>query len=648
MGRNACQHDRRKEGVNMCGIAGVYSSDHSVLSKIQGMTEVQAHRGPDGVGHLLLGTDARWGECVAPSVKTGDFLALGHRRLAILDCTPAGAQPMASSDQRDWISYNGEIYNYLELRQELGAQGFCFRTGTDTEVVLAAYRAWGVHCFERFNGMWAIALWDGAKGQLVLSRDRFGVKPLFFAQTSNALVFASEIKGILASGQVQPRLNKEVAIDFLKWSMVNHRYDSFFDGIHSLPPGHFAVIGSLQNTAVRAKPFWTLSASEAPTPLGMEEASECFAELFRDAVRLRLRSDVPVGSCLSGGLDSSAIVCQANALRGPEDGPFHTFNSASNDPRFDERVWCRTVNERVGAVSHFVFPSAEKFELELESLIWHQEEPFTTASIYAQWQVMQAARFEGIPVLLDGQGADEAMCGYRKFYLFHLRDLLRKRHFWRFAEEIVGLIRRGDRGLLRWREGVRYLPTFLQRHVPQASLFLQPGLELSWAESQLPLTEGTSVAHRQSLDLMRFSVPSLLRYEDRNSMAWSIESRVPFLDYRLVDWLVSVPADIKMSAGQSKAVMRHSMKKLVPDSIVNRRDKMGFVTAQEVWLRGELRHALESCFSEPDCPLEAIVNSSEVLAEYRRWLKGASNMSHNDFFKLFVLARWMRSFDVHC
>lgn len=610
------------------------------------MTCSQAHRGPDGVGHLLLGSSARWGADDAPQPQEGDFLAFGHRRLAILDCTPAGAQPMSSPEGRDWISYNGEVYNYLELRRELETEGFTFKGGSDTEVVLAAYRAWGLSCFERFNGMWAIALWDGEYRRLVLSRDRLGVKPLFYTRTPDALLFASEIKAILATGVLSPRVNASVAIDYLKWSMVNHRHDSFFSDIHSLPPGHYAVIDD-RLSDVRPQPFWSLQAPAVHVSMGMDEASEQFAELFRDAVRLRLRSDVPIGSCLSGGLDSSAIVCQAHELRPAEAGPLHTFNSASTDPRFDERRWCELVNDRIGAAGHHVFPSGEAFEQDLDALIWHQEEPFTSASIYAQWAVMRDARANAIPVLLDGQGADEGLCGYRKFYMFHLANLWRGRCFGHLASELFALATRGDRGLLRWREGARYLPAFLRGRVPSVSGLLNPGAVSLWQESELPLGGAGAIAERQVADLTRFSVPSLLRYEDRNSMAWSIESRVPFLDYRLVEWLVSVPADVKLSGGHTKAVMRRALRRLVPDAILDRRDKMGFVTAQELWMRDALRPAIERCFSDPEFPLSFLVDPTAVLREYRLWLTGQSKLPQQDFFRLFLLARWMKRFDVH-
>jgi len=553
---------------------------------------------------------------------------------------------MASLDGLDWLSYNGEVYNYLELRDELAALGHSFHTGTDTEVILAAYRAWGTACFARFNGMWALALWDGRARRLVLSRDRLGVKPLFYAWAGDNLVFASEIKALLATERVSARLEPGVAFDYLKWSMVDHGETSFFAGIRSLPPGHFAVLAP-GATELAAEPFWKLRAPQVALSITADEAAEGFARMFADAVRLRLRSDVPVGSCLSGGLDSSAIVCQADALRPSEAGPLHTFNAGARDPRFDERPWAELVNARVGAQAHFVYPEAAEFAADLDALLWHQEQPFTTASIYAQWRVMRAAREAGIPVLLDGQGADEALCGYRKFYLFYLRELARTAAFGRLAREAAGLARQGDRGLLLWREGARYLPAALRRGVVDLGRFLAPSAQGAWAESRLALRGGGSVPARQVADLTAYSVPSLLRYEDRNSMAWSIESRVPFLDYRLVEWLVALPTGIKLADGRTKAVMRQGLRGLVPDAILDRRDKMGFVTAQEVWMRGPLRRELEAGLANLAEPLARILPPGPLVAEFRRWVAGHSKMAYQDFFRVFILDRWLKRFDVH-
>jgi asparagine synthase (glutamine-hydrolysing) len=632
----------------MCGIAGIVSPDPGRLARIGEMTRVQAHRGPDGVGYLLLGQQARLTHDRVPDPKPGDFLALGHRRLAIVDTTEAGLQPMRSADGLDWISYNGEVYNHVELRLELERAGHAFSSHSDTEVILAAYRHWGLDCFKHFNGMWAIALWDGRRRRLVLSRDRLGVKPLCYAQVGLELIFASEVKAVLGTGIVQPRLNRPLAMDFLRWSVVNHTHESFFTGVASLPPGHYAIV-DVDAPVVRPQAYWTLSPPDVDTaasPYSADTVAARFRELFEDAVRLRLRSDVPVGSCLSGGLDSSAIVCQAQALQPAGSGPINTFNAACKDPRFDERTWCEIVNRHVAAKAHFTFPEATAFVDDFDALLWHQEEPFTTASIYAQWMVMRNARAERIPVLLDGQGADEVLCGYRKFHWFHLRDLVRRRRWASAIADAWQLWRHGDRTVWRWRDGARYLPATLRSRVPSLADHLRHGAVGAWSASAPGLTAAGSVAERQIDDLARFSVPSLLRYEDRNSMAWSIESRVPFLDYRLVEWLVSLPPEVKIAGGRTKAVMRHALRGIVPDEILDRRDKMGFATAQEDWMRGPLGSMIERTLKDQDFPLSDWFDPGLLRQAYRDWVTSGRGLPQQDLFRLIVLARWMRRFDV--
>lgn len=626
----------------MCGIAGILSKNKDLLERIQWMSDAQAHRGPDGVGYAVFGKRARGLHNTVPSVEEGDFLAFGHRRLAILDTTSAGIQPMSSPGGDVWICFNGEIYNYVELRNELIELGFSFSTATDTEVALMAYKAWGVECFNKFNGMWALALWDDKKKKIILSRDRLGVKPLYYASANESLIFASEIKAILSTGLVDKKINMPVAIDYLKWAIVDHSNDTFFDGVYAFPAGHYAVID--ESGVIRPVSFWSLETQSELNKFDLDEAIHRFRNLFMDSVRLRLRSDVPVGACLSGGLDSSAIVCQANQLRGSQTEKLHTFNAASKDPRYDERSWCDVVNKDIDANAHYVFPNSEEFQDELDRLIWHQEEPFTSASIYAQWTLMKEARNSHIPVLLDGQGADEILCGYRKYYIFYLQEIIKKKNLLSFAREFISLLRFGDRGIFRLHEGKRYLPKFFRRDHLMKSL-TDKGKTL-WSRSSINISSAGSISDRQILDIRKYSVPSLLRYEDRNSMAWSIETRVPFLDYRLVEWLVNISTNIKLSGGRTKYLLRTAMRGIVPDAILDRRDKMGFVTEQEQWMRDNLFTTIEKCFMDKDFPLSSILDKNALVEMLTDWKNNKPGIAYSDIFRIFVLARWMRRFDV--
>lgn len=631
----------------MCGIAGIYSKKVELLGKIRKMTLAQEHRGPDSEGHVYLGEKDIFFSDNSPLDTLGCFLALGHRRLAIIDQTNAGIQPMSLQASRDWITYNGEVYNYLEIKKDLQKLGYSFQTETDTEVILTAYKEWGTDCFSKFNGMWAIAIWDNEKQQLVLSRDRLGVKPLHYAVVDDVLLFSSEIKGILATGLINPELDINVAMDYLKWSITDHNTNTFFKNILSFPAGNYAVIKK-GNLDFELTPFWSLN--DAENKYSYKDASGDFLELFEDSLQLRLRSDVEIGACLSGGLDSSSIVCVADKInkQNSEAEPINTFHSAFEDPKFDERKYVDIVNTRINAKLHMIFPTAEDFKNNLEKIVFAQETPFASASIYAQWKLMELANSTNIKVLLDGQGADEILCGYRKFYYFYLVSLLKQRRLIKFSKVFFQLLRYGDRGFWNWKEGYRYLPSFLRKKGNvDLSKYLTTFGKKEWDESNLSLSDKNTISKRQIDDVLYFSIPVLLRYEDRNSMSWSIETRVPFLDYRLVEWAVHAPTEVKMSKGQTKAVMRDSLRKIVPDEILDRKDKMGFVTAQELWMRSELvDHIKDSILSEKE-KLNKLLDVDNLIKDYDNWLSGVNALQYKDVFRVYILAVWLRVFNIH-
>ncbi|HEX7892067.1 MAG TPA: asparagine synthase (glutamine-hydrolyzing) [Ramlibacter sp.] len=630
----------------MCGIAGLVSGQPADLGDVFAMTRVQAHRGPDGSGHAFFGRDggvALQAESPGRDAPAPAVVAFGHRRLAIIDCTEGGHQPMAYGQGRYWITYNGEVYNYRELREELRALGHRFASESDTEVILAAYAQWGTGCFARFNGMWALAIWDALERTLVLSRDRFGVKPLHVATRGGILAFASEIKGILAHWRTRPQAAPVAIHDYLMHGVVNSGDDTFFQGITAFPPGCYAVLRPEQSLELRPVAFWRLD-PERESDLPFEEACASFAELFRSAVQLRMRSDVPVGACLSGGLDSSSIVCAMRLQE--EQSSIHTFTARFPEPQFDESRWARLAAERARAQAHFSVPTEEGYLSELGDLVWHQEEPFSTASIYAQWLVMKQAREAGIPVLLDGQGADEILGGYKKFYAFHILSLARRGRLVAAGREAASVALRGDRGYLRWREAVRYMPRFLQPKVGTARDWLGEAVQAAGGESSVQLGASGGLRQRQVQDLRRYSVPSLLRYEDRNSMAWSIESRVPFLDYRLAEFALALPVRHKLRDGRTKALLRSGLRGMVPDEILDRRDKMGFVTPQSVWMRGALGARLQDLLASSPGPLRNWIDVDGMLAAWRSAGDRQRQTMEPLLFRAGVLAHWAQRFDL--
>ncbi len=607
----------------MCGITGFWHLDPNRAvdpELITCMTATIRHRGPDDEGYLFVQTAT--GRCeerrgaetrahqplddVHQALTDPYNFAFGFRRLSILDLSPAGHQPMGSADGALWIVFNGEIYNYLELRAELAAKGYTFRSGTDTEVILAAYAEWGAACVERFNGMWSFALWDARQRQLFCARDRFGIKPFYYFWDGQTFAFASELKALLTLPGLPRRSNDALIFDYLTSGLIEHTDETFFAGLTQLPPAHTLTVEAGQITPRR---YWDLD-PERQIDLPDDAAyAEQFYALFEDAVRLHLRSDVAVGTCLSGGLDSSTIVCVANRLLfsdhvvSPElvGARQKTFSSCFDDRRFDERQYVETVLAVTGAEANYVFPTGSQLLADLQRLVWHQDEPFGSTSIFAQWCVMESVKQRGVKVLLDGQGADELLSGYHGYFHYYWGTLARQGRWPRLWEELNAyhrIFRAPLAGLLMqvtWPYAPNWAIRLGRRVLKRKSAGSSTGINPDFARrfsgrDHRPPQRGPSPYWGYLYDAFtRTSLPGLLRYEDRNSMAHSIEARVPFLDYRLVEYVFALPDDQKIRRALTKYVMRNALQGVLPEPVRTRTDKMGFVTPETVWLNGELR-----------------------------------------------------------
>src|SRR5213083_417346 len=460
----------------MCGIAGIVSfQDRPVdLDLLQEMTDRQAHRGPDGEGFLLSWLESG-GFCHAlvPHTRHWDGrarvrVALGHRRLAILDLSERGLQPMTAGDARCWIVFNGEIYNHRELRAALEARGYTFKTRTDTEVLLQAYLAWGEECLARLQGMFAFAIWDGARGRLFCARDRLGIKPFYYAMPAGAFVFASEIKALLAFPGVDATPDDEAVVAFLAHANCDYGERTLFRAVKALAPAHALTVDAGTGD-IATRPYWQLLPG-APNGAGDRERVEGLRTLLAQTTRRYLVSDVRVGSCLSGGLDSSTVVGLMGKIRREQPDAakalgdrFHTFTACHEDRAFDERDYALAVAEAVGATPHLAFPSPEDFWEKFERIAWHQDMPFGELTYYAQRRVMQAAKEAGVKVLLDGQGGDEVFGGYAKFRYAYLASLLRSGRIPTLLGELGAAVLQGDPYVLDIRNGYRYLPRQLRR-----------------------------------------------------------------------------------------------------------------------------------------------------------------------------------------
>lgn len=600
-------------GSTMCGINGIYLFSGAVDPKwTKKMTEILGYRGPDDEGYLFANTETgafeqRSGNDTVPELKSSlphvedpsssYNLAFGHRRLSIIDLSYLGHQPMPFDYGKYWIVYNGEIFNYIELRDELKRDGFHFETKSDTEVILASYLKWGFDSVKHFNGDWAFCIYDKTQNLLFASRDRFGVRFFYYFWDGETFAFASEIKALLSLPWIDKNLNPRQVYEFLIFGLMDHTDKTLYEKINQLKPGHNLVL-SLDKKELKIFNYYNLSFNP---DLGKYDEKRALAlaedvkDLLYDSVKIRLRSDVPVGSCLSGGLDSSTIVMMVNKMI-KEQGVSNinigerqkTFTASYvNDP-VDESIYAKEVIERTGVDGQFTFPDGMKLWDELDSLLYHQDEPFGSTTIYAQWNVMRLAS-NHVKVVLDGQGGDELLGGYLGYPPFAISQG-NYRLFWHRLK----LYGRSAWTDLYLALGFRLAPTRLKdKYFYLARKRFFKSLKLVFPQFYEQMSAMKEIVYdviRPNLnlrlwqDLTKYSIPQLLHYEDRNGMAFSLESRVPYLDYRLVDYVMSIPAIYKIYNGWSKYIFRIAVKDILPEMIQWRKDKLGFTTPEKKWL----------------------------------------------------------------
>ncbi|MBV6425577.1 MAG: Asparagine synthetase [glutamine-hydrolyzing] 3 [Haliscomenobacter sp.] len=565
----------------MCGITGYFSYNAQPVQRpiLQRMTDQLAHRGPDGEGF--------W-------IDEKQSLGFGHRRLSIIDLSDRGRQPMHYGNGRYTITFNGEIYNYLELKAELEQKGYVFSSDSDTEVLLALYADRGPECLQAIDGMFAFALWDAREEQLFCARDRFGEKPFFYAHNSSRFVFGSEMKALFASGLVRPEVRRDKLFQYLVYDTVQSVQApeaTFFKDIFQLRPAHYLIVN--REGQLRETRYW--SVDRAPCQDNLDTAAEKVQDLLKLSISRRLRSDVPVGSSLSGGLDSSAIVLLIDAIKG-QDQVQRTFSARFQNFAKDEGAYMQAVIDRCRVEPHFTWPDEGVLTDQIDRIFWHQEEPFGSASIVVQDQVMALARENGTIVLLDGQGPDEMLGGYHFFYFkYYLKDLYRSDRTKfeterRAFEEITGIKVSADLELA-FRAAFPTLVNRVKGLPKKAAPFLYPkisGLHPSmWPylyTTPDPYVQRDSVSDQLKLATFDMGLPALLRFADRNSMAHSVEVRLPYLSHELAEYLFSLPIEMKLFQGWTKYILRKAMAPLLPDMIAWRRDKIGYEPPQQRWL----------------------------------------------------------------
>lgn len=625
----------------MCGIAGLVGKMAPPAQQtMDRMLECIRHRGPDG--------DGQWAD---------GRLRLGHRRLAILDLTAHGDQPMLYG-RRYVLVFNGEIYNYRELRRELEEKGYSFRTRTDSEVIPAAYDCWGPACQQKMNGMWAFALYDLREQVLFCSRDRFGIKPFYYTQTPELFAFGSEIKQLLTLSHEKPRANRTVLEVFLAVGYRDYSEQTMFQDIFQLRGGH--CLTCQVNTGQIRVERWFDMLSAPEKPMETEEAAHRFAGLFEKAVDRHLRADVEVGSCLSGGLDSSAIVCEVNRQLREKGGPVRqrTISSCFDDPRYDEQEYIDAV---VGCCDDIkvdkVFPRMDQLLPALERMVWHMDEPFGSTSIFAQWSVYRRAKELGLKVMLDGQGADEQLAGYTDFYKMLFAWLFRRGRWCALAREMGAYFhlrsqteRRSQLHFLAVALVEALMPLWAQERLFRA-YHTRKGdqdwlriSEKSWSElGALKRRYAKRDPREYSCAYMEIGMSELLHYEDRNSMAFSVEARVPFLDADLAAALMETPFSYKIRQGKTKWIMRKALEGILPEKIVNRYDKMGFVTPEYSWF-AEHHEELEPFMMQAAQALAPVVDPEAFMEWYHS--PAARRCGDLKGWRVLCAGQWARTFQV--
>ncbi|MGV3631149.1 MAG: asparagine synthase (glutamine-hydrolyzing) [Bacteroidota bacterium] len=611
----------------MCGICGIIRFDRSGTSEaeIRQMMAAIKHRGPDDEG-----------------IYRDEHLAFGFVRLSILDLSRNGHQPFWSDDQRYVMVFNGEIYNYLELKEELQTLGYLFHSACDTEVLLKAYIAWGESAFHRFNGMWAVAIYDTVDHTVFLSRDRYGIKPLYYAFEDDSLYFASEIPAILAVKKGKAEVEHDVVYDYLVFNRTEQSERTFFKGIKKLQHGHCLKIDLTQKDAPRPEKWYDLQ-KEVAKRKGFRDAEEYKKALY-DAVSVHLRSDVKVGVSLSGGLDSSAITALILEMQGKEQ--LESFSAVfEGDFARDEKKYI-DIFEDSDLHKNFIYPDSETLLRELDEFLSCHAEPVSSTSPFAQFKVMEGAS-EKVKVMLNGQGADEQLGGYHYFYGFYFKDLLKNLNLGKLIREMYFYFKI-HRSLFaiktffffllpsKWRTSYKasefghYTPAFLSAHRSEGliadNLYGSEGLKASL------------------INHFEYKLEHLLKWEDRNSMHFSIEAREPFLDYRLVEQTLASKEEWIIRTGETKFILREALKGVIPEKIRKRQDKIGYMTPEDEWFRTDRWQQLVwEILQSPSFAARGIFDVEKVQDLYMQHLDERINISR-EIWKWVNLELWFRKY----
>ena len=575
----------------MCGISGIVGNELK-KSKIEAMTKILNHRGPDDNGYFI---------------SNDNSVGLGHNRLSIIDLSKSAHQPMSNFSQDCWITFNGEIYNYLELKQRLG--NYPFQSKSDTEVILASYQKWGEECVNYFNGMFAFAIWDEKRKKLFCARDRVGIKPFYYLHTKNSFYFASEIKAILAAG-IKTRPNWKSWSNYLVHGVYDHSEETFFDGIFSLNSGHSLI---LKDNHISIKKYWDINSDSQKNNYDLKNESEKFLLLLKDSLKLRLRSDVTVGVNLSGGLDSSSLMIALDEISDQEQC-IEAFTATFDDQKYDEYKYSRQVKTKANWNINKCINNELDIWNNIEEVLWHQEAPFGGVGTIAYHNLHKTSKEMDVTVLLEGQGVDEMLAGY-SYYINESNS-------------------HGSKNTSLYQDGTK----FLAPNCISEEIFNKADNKMKFAN---PFKD--SLTNNLYRDFKFTKLPRVLRMNDHLSMASSRELREPFLDHRIVEYLFSLPDSLKIYKGQSKYLLREAMVGKLPESIRSVK-KRGVVNPQREWFKNELKEPILDLLHSTEFSQRGIFDQQKVLNEYSKY---CDQGAENSFFiwQWVNTEMWFRIFD---
>jgi asparagine synthase (glutamine-hydrolysing) len=607
----------------MCGISGIINKKNETIEidNIKRINDLIKHRGPDDEGFYIEKN-----------------FAFGHRRLSILDLSNDGHQPMHYKNKYI-ITYNGEIYNYLEIKEELIAYGYEFNSHTDTEVILASYDKWGEECVTKFNGMWAFALYDKEKNKIFCSRDRFGIKPFYYTEIDGKFVFGSEIKQLLDFYENKV-VNKNILIDYIVTGIIEHNNETFFTNIYKLEQSH-NLIYNLENNQYKSYRYYDIHFDKKASNLNCTASVLKYKNQFLRSISFRLRSDVKVGTCLSGGLDSSSVAaCAASIYNKSTGNKFTAIHAKSIEKPSDESYYAKRVADHSNLDLNIIEPKVDDFKKVIDEVIYTQEEPFGGPSIFMQYFVMKKAKELNCKVMLDGQGGDETLLGYEKYYPAAYVDILKKDGLFKAIKMVKYSNKNNHKMSFKWI--LKYtigglFSTLRKLEYKRKTSFIEKKYL-----NEFSFIDKLSKSYLQINELQRYEIyhtnlPVLLRYEDKNSMRHSIETRLPFIDYKTLETAFSTNIEYKINEGWTKYLLRKVVDDILPEDVVWRKNKLGFAAPEKTWLESIDADMKEKIFSS---------NIIETVSNLKKLSKNYNKLSYKTKWRLYNIAVWENIYDV--